>query len=140
LLAFYYRLDTFLLAIEEHAPVEWAGLQFLNVRKARAYEIKREIDAQGGLECWFQQKALEGISTDRICRGRETLPSQLADAFVITLADGKAGALSCARCLAGNAKVELQDADREDPHLLVGEVRDYLIHSRLLWRLAANKT
>ncbi len=72
LLDLSFRLDTFLLAIERHAPVEWAGRQILGVRKARAYAIQREIDEQGSLDGWFQQKALDGMAAGRIGRGLET--------------------------------------------------------------------
>jgi len=140
LLKLYFRYDAFLLAIEQHAPVEWAGRQILGVHKARAYAIQREIDDQGSLEGWFQQKALDGMAAGRIGRGRETQPSPLADAFFVNLAGGDDEAKSCARCLAGNARADLQKADRDDPNPLVCEVRDYLVHSRLLWRLDANKT
>jgi len=140
LLELYFRYDTFLMAIEELAPVEWAGERILGVRKARAYAIQREIAEHGGLDAWFCQKVLEGMSTGRIGRGRETLPSRLADAFFIALAGSQAQARSCAQCLAGNAKADLEKAYREDLNPVASEVRDYSVHSRLLWRLAANKT
>ena len=77
-------------------PSSGPAERILGVRKARAYEIQREIAEHGGLDAWFCQKVLEGISAGRIGRGRETLPSQLADAFFIALAGGEAEARSCA--------------------------------------------
>lgn len=140
LLELYFRFDAFVMAIEEHTPVEWAGERILGVRKARAYEIQREIAAHGGLDAWFCQKVLEGMSAGRIGRGRETRPSRLADAFFIALAGGQAEARSCAQCLAGNGEADLQEADRDDPDPAASEVRDYLVYSHGLWRVAVKMT
>jgi hypothetical protein len=137
LLELYYRLNTFVTAIEEKAPVEWAGVRILGVQKARAYTIQREISAHAGLEAWFCHKALDGMRRGRIRRGRETRPSQLADAFFIALAGGEAQARCCAQSLAGNSVVDLEEAARDDSDPAVTEVRNYLVHSRLLWRLCA---
>jgi hypothetical protein len=136
LLAFYYRLNTFVVATEEKAPVEWAARRFLGVRKARAYAIQREIAAHTDLEAWFRRKALDGMRRGRIGRGRATRPSRLADAFFIALAGGESAARSCARCLAGQARADLQEAAREDRDEAASEVRDYMVHSQLLWRLS----
>ena len=103
LLELYYRLNTFVMAIEEKAPVEWAAKCILGVRKRRAYTILREIDAHGNLEEWFRHQALLGMGRSRIGRGRGTRPSALADAFFIVLAGGKSEARSSIRCLAGSA-------------------------------------
>jgi hypothetical protein len=140
LLELYYRLDAFLLAIEQRAPVEWAGKRFLGVAKNRAYAIQREIDKHGGLEGWLYRKALDAMNAGRIGRGRETQPSPLADAFFIALAGGEDAARSCANCLAGNAVADLRQAHCEDPDPIASEVRDYLVHSRLVWRLGPRKT
>ena len=43
LLELYYRLNAFVMATEEKAPVEWGAERILGVRKARAYAILREI-------------------------------------------------------------------------------------------------
>jgi hypothetical protein len=138
LLELYYRLDTFVLATEEKAPVEWAAERILGVRKARAYAILREIDEHADLEAWFRQKVLTGMDRGRIGRGRQTRSSPLADAFFIALAGGMSQARSYARCLAGIARVDLQAASGDDHDEAASEVRDYLVHSRLLWRLGAN--
>jgi hypothetical protein len=135
LLEFYYRLNAFLMATEEKAPVEWAAERILGVRKRRAYAILREIGAHAGLEAWLRQKVLVGMGSGRIGRGRETRPSPLADAFFIALAGGESQARSCARCLAGAARADLQAAAGDDPDEAAAEVRDYLVHSGLLWRL-----
>ncbi len=135
LLESYYRLDTFALAIEDGAPVEWVGERILGVRKVRAYEILREIGEHASLEAWFRQRALAGMASGRIGRGRQTEPCPLADAFFITLAGGQAEAMSCVRCLAGASRADIQAADDDDHNEAVSEVRDYMVHSRLMWRL-----
>ncbi len=91
--------------------------------------------AHADLEAWFRQKVLAGMDRGRIGRGRQTRPSPLADAFFIALAGGEPEARNCARCLAGAARADLQAAARDDPDQAASEVRDYLVHSRLLWRL-----
>jgi hypothetical protein len=135
LLEFYYKLDTFLMATEEKAPVEWVAERILGVGKARAYGILHEISVHGDLEAWFCHKALAGMERGRIGRGRQTEPSPLADAFFIALAGGVAEARSCARGLAGAARADLQAAARDDDDDADTEVRDYMVHSGLLWRL-----
>jgi hypothetical protein len=131
----YYRLNIFVMAVEEKAPVPWAAERILGVRRARAYAILSEIGAQAGLEGWLRQKALAGMLCGRIGRGRETRPCALADAFFIALAGGESEARSCARCLAGAARAELGAAARDDHDEVASEVRDYLVYSGLLWRL-----
>jgi hypothetical protein len=42
---------------------------------------------------------------------------------------------SCARCLAGAARVDMQAAVRDDHDEVASEVLDYMVHSGLLWRL-----
>jgi len=135
LLELYYRLNAFVMATEEKAPVEWVAERILGVRKARAYAILREIGAHADLEAWFRQKVLVGMGRGRIGRGRQTRPSPLADAFFIALAGGESQARSCVRCLAGTARADLQAAARDDHDEAAAEVRDYMVHSRLLWRL-----
>jgi len=135
LLELYYRLNAFVMATEEKAPVEWVAERILGVRKARAYAILREIGAHADLEAWFRQKVLVGMGRGRIGRGRQTRPSPLADAFFIALAGGESQARSCVRCLAGTARADLQAAARDDHDEAASEVRDYMVHSRLLWRL-----
>ena len=135
LLELYYRLNTFVMATEEKAPVEWAAKCILGVRKRRAYAILREIGAHADLEAWLRQKVLVGMGSGRIGRGRETRPSALADAFFIALAGGESEARSCARCLAGATRADLQAAARDDHDEAASEVRDYMVHSGLLWRL-----
>jgi hypothetical protein len=135
LLELYYRLNAFVMAIEEKVPVEWAGDRILRVRKARAYAIQREIAVHTDLEGWLRWKALEGMGSGRIGRGRETRPCALADAFFIALAGGEAEARSCARCLAGASRADLQEAASDEPAEAASEVRDYMVYSGLLWRL-----
>ena len=131
----YFKLRSFVMTVEEKAPVEWAAERFLGVRKARAYAILREIAAHADPEAWLRQKVLVGMGSGRIGRGRETRPSALADAFFIALAGGESEARSCARCLAGAARADLQAAARDDHDEAASEVRDYMVHSGLLWRL-----
>ncbi len=50
LLVFYYKLNVFVMATEEKAPVKWVAERILGVRKARAYAIVREIGAHADLE------------------------------------------------------------------------------------------
>ena len=138
LLELYYRLNTFVMATEEKAPVEWAAERILGVRKTRAYAIQREIDAHADLKAWFRQKVLVGMGRGRIGRGRQTRRSPLADAFFIALAGGVPEARSCVRCLAGTSRADLQAAACDDPDEAAAEVRDYMVHSRLLWRLHAD--
>ncbi len=135
LLELYFKLNVFVMATEEKAPVEWAAKRILGVRKRRAYEILREIGANADLEGWLRQKVLAGMESGRIGRGRETTPSPLADAFFIALAGGEAEAKGCARCLAGAARVDMQAAARDDHDEAASEVLDYMVHSGLLWRL-----
>jgi hypothetical protein len=135
LLELYYRLNTFVMATEEKAPVEWAAERFLSVGETRAYAILLEIDSCGELESWFREKALVGMGRGRIGRGRQTRPSPLADAFFIALAGGVPQAMSCVQCLAGTARAELKAETGEDHDDATAEVRDYMVHSRLLWRL-----
>jgi hypothetical protein len=130
--------NVFVIATEEKAPVEWVAERILGVRKARAYAILREIDAHADLEDWLRRKVLAGMGSGRIGRGRETRPSPLADAFFIALAGGQSEARSCARCLAGAARADLQAAARDDHDEAAAEVRDYMVYSGLLWRLDAH--
>ncbi len=138
LLELYFRLNAFVMATEENAPVEWAAARLLGVRKARAYAIQREIDAHADLEAWFRQKALDGMSRGRIGRGRETQPSRLADAFFIALAGGVSDARDCGRCLIANRQADLRVTVSRDGDAAASEVRDYLVYSGLLWRLSAS--
>jgi hypothetical protein len=135
LLELYYKLNVFVMATEEKAPVEWAGQQILGLRKRRAYAILGEIGACADLEGWFRQRVLAGMQSGRIGRGRETRPSALADAFFIALAGGVSEAKGCARCLAGAARVDMQEVARDDHDEAASEVLDYMVHSGLLWRL-----
>jgi len=135
LLELYYRHNTFVMATEENAPVQWVAERILGVRKTRSYAVLREIGAHADLEAWFRRKVLVGMGRGRIGRGRETRPSPLANAFFIALAGGVAEARSCARCLAGAARADLQAAARDDDDEADAEVRDYMVHSGLLWRL-----
>jgi hypothetical protein len=137
LLEFYFRLNAFIMAIEESAPIDWAGARILGLRKTQAYAIQQEIAAQGDLEAWFRHKVLEGMSHGRIGRGRQTRSSRLADVFFIALAGGEAEARHCALCLAGNTQADLQEAAGVDPDPCAAEVRDYMVYSGLLWRLRA---
>src|SRR5260370_21592354 len=111
----------------------------LGVRKRRAYLILREIEAHADLEDWLREKVLAGMGSGRIGRGRQTEPSPLADAFFIALAGGQSQARSCARCLAGAARADLQAAAHDDDDAAAAEVRDYMGHSRLLWRRPQEK-
>jgi hypothetical protein len=135
LLTFCYKLSVFVTATEEKAPVEWAGKHILGVRKARAYAILSEIGAHDDLESWLRQKVLAGMASGRIGRGRETRPSALAEAFFIALAGGELEARSCGRCLAGATRADLQAAACREHDEASSEVRDYMVHSGLLWRL-----
>jgi hypothetical protein len=135
LLELYYKLNAFVMATEEKAPVEWAAQRILGLRKRRAYAILREIGACADLEGWFRQRALAGMQSGRIGRGRQTRPSALADAFFIALAGGVPEAKGCARCLAGAARVDMQEVARDDHDEAASEVLDYMVHSGLLWRL-----
>jgi hypothetical protein len=135
LLEYYYRLNAFVMATEERVPVEWVAKRILGVRKVRAYGILHEISVHGDLEAWFCHKALAGMKRGRIGRGRETRPCPLADAFFIALAGGESEAKSCARCLAGATRADLQAAACDNDDEAAAEVRDYMVHSRLLWRL-----
>jgi hypothetical protein len=135
LLELYYRLNVFVMATEEKAPIKWAAERILGLRKRRAYAILREIGAHADLEAWLRHRVLEGMGNGRIGRGRETRASALADAFFIALAGGEPEARSCARCLAGASRADLQAAAREDHDEAAAEVRDYMVHSGLLWRL-----
>lgn len=138
LLGLYYKLNAFVMATEEKAPVEWVAERILGVGRARAYGILHEISVHGDLEAWFCHKALAGMQRGRIGRGRQTEPSPLADAFFIALAGGVSEARSCARCLAGAARADLQEAACDDDDEATSEVRDYMVHSGLLWRLRAD--
>jgi hypothetical protein len=135
LLELYYKLNVFVTAIEENAPVEWAAEQILGLRKRRAYAILHEIRACTDLENWLRQRALAGMQSGRIRRGRETLRSPLADAFFIALAGGVPEARSCARCLAGAARADIQAAAPDDHDEAASEVHEYMVHSGLIWRL-----
>jgi hypothetical protein len=83
-LELFYRLNVLVMATEEKASVEWAAERILGVRKARAYAILRQIGAHADLEAWLRQKVLVGMGSGRIGRGRQTRPSALADAFLIS--------------------------------------------------------
>ena len=136
LLELYYKLNVFVMATEERAPIEWAAERILGLRKRRTYEILREIGAHADLEAWLRHRVLEAMGNGRIGRGRETRASALADAFFIALAGGEPEARSCAQCLAGASRADLQAAARDDDDDAAAEVRDYMVHSGLLWRLA----
>jgi hypothetical protein len=138
LLELYYRLNGVVMATEERVPIEWIAARILGVRKRRAYAIQREIAAHGDLECWFRHKALDAMRRGRIGGGRETQASRLADAFFITLAGGEAEARECARLVVGHELSELE-AVGDDRAAADAEVREYLVHSRLLWRLDRSK-
>jgi hypothetical protein len=139
LLEWYFRLNAFVMATEETVPVEWAAAHILGVRKARAYAIQREIAAHLDLEAWFRHKVLDGMSRGRIGRGRQTRPSRLADAFFIALAGGESETRRFGQWLAGNVQATMQETAHDTRDPAASEVRDYLIHSRLLWRLGANR-
>ena len=96
---------------------------------AGEHAILREIGAHADLEAWFRQKVLEAMGRGRIGRGRQTRRSRLADAFFIALAGGEAEARSCARCLAGAVRADLQEAARDDHNAAASEVRNYLVYS-----------
>src|SRR5260370_26872142 len=131
LLEYYYKLNAFVMATEEKAPFEWVAERILGVRKRRAYLILREIEAHADLEDWLREKVLAGMGSGRIGRGRQTEPSPLADAFFIALAGGGAEARSCARCLAGAARADLQAAAPHDDDDADAEGRRYQVHRGL---------
>jgi hypothetical protein len=135
LLELYYRLNSFIMALEELAPIEWAGETLLGFRRGRAYQFQREVAEHGDLEGWFRQKALAGMKRGRIHRGRATEPSRIADAFFIALAGGVPEAKSLAYRLTGNVQSDLLHTAADDRDAADAEVRDYMVHSRLLWRL-----
>jgi hypothetical protein len=138
LLELYYRMNAVVMATEERVPIEWIAERILGVRKARAYAIQREIAAHADLEAWFRWKVLDAMRRGRIGGGRSTRPSRMADAFFIALAGGEAEARNCAQSVAeqalGKLKAGCTDRDAAD-----FEVRDYLVHSRLLWRLVEDR-
>ncbi len=131
----YFRLNAFVMAIDERVPIEWIGEKLLKVRRRRAFQIHYEIAEHGDLEGWFRHKALEGMSRGRIRRGRATQSSRIADAFFIALAGGEPEAKCVAYRLAGNSQADLQPAADDERQAADAEVRDYMVHSRLLWRL-----
>jgi hypothetical protein len=135
LLELYIRLNAVVMATERRVPIEWIAERILGVRKARAYAIQREIGAHADLEAWFRKKVLDAMRRGRIGSGRGTKPSRLADAFFIALAGGEAKARKCALGIREHA-LDALPAARDVRDLADFEVRDYLVHSRLLWRLA----
>ena len=135
LLELYHKLNVFVMATEEIAPVEWAAERILGLRKRRAYAILREIGAHADLEGWLRQRVLAGMESGRIGRGRQTRRSPLADGFFIALAGGVSEAKSCARCLADAARAAMPAAVPDDHDEAASEVLDYMVHSGLLWRL-----
>jgi hypothetical protein len=138
LLELYYKMNAIVTATDERVPIEWIAERILGVRKARAYGMQREIAAHPDLKTWFQQKVLHAMARGRISGGREARPSRMADAFFIALAGGEAEARKCALRLAEHPLDEPRVA-RNGRELVDFEVRDYLVHSRLLWRLNADK-
>jgi len=135
LLEAYYRLNVFVLALEEMAPHEWAGERILGLRRNRMYKIQHEIAEYADLEAWFRRKALEGMTRGRIHRGRVTQPSMMANAFFIALAGGVPQARALAHQVAGNSRADLVYAADDDRKAADSEVRDFIVHSRLLWRI-----
>ncbi len=135
LLELYYRLNAFIMALEELAPIEWAGETLLGFRRRRAYQVQRELAEHGDLEDWFRHKVLAGMKRGRIHRGRATEPSRTADAFFIALAGGVPEAKSLAYRLSGNVQTDLLPDALGERDAAEAEVRDYMVHSRLLWRL-----
>jgi hypothetical protein len=75
------------------------------------------------------------MASRRIGRGRQTRPSPLADAFFIALAGVETEAKSSVRSLAGASRADLPAADPDEPDEATREVRDYMVHARLLCRL-----
>jgi hypothetical protein len=138
LLELYYRMNAVVMATEERVPIEWIAERILGVRKARAYAIHREIAGHGDLEAWFGRKVLDAIRRGQIGGGRSTRPSRMADAFFIALAGGEAEPRNWPQRVAqhglGELKAGYTDRDAAD-----FEVRDYLVHSRLLWRLVEDR-
>jgi hypothetical protein len=137
LLELYYRQNAFIMALEELAPIEWAGEALLGFRRGRAYQVQREVAEHGDLEGWFRHKVLTGMKRGRIHRGRATDPSRTADAFFIALAGGVPETKSLAYRLSGNVQTDVLQADSNERDAAEAEVRDYMVHSRLLWRLFA---
>ena len=135
LLEFYYRLKVFVIATEEKAPIEWAAKCILGVRKRGPTQSCARSTRHADLKAWLCHKVLMGMGSGRIGRGRETQPCALADAFFIALAGGESEARSCAQCLAGATRADLQAADSDDHDEAASEVRDYMVYSGLLWRL-----
>jgi hypothetical protein len=89
------------------ATKEWAGAEFLKVKKTRAHEIYDEMDDIGGPLGWFREAYSIGIKRKTMLRGRETQKSTLADVFFCALDSGCVDVLKRLEESAGNKTVDL---------------------------------
>jgi hypothetical protein len=160
LMAEFYKRYAFALAIVDNAPVEWAGNIFLNVGKARSYEVRDQLRHDGVYNpwIWFRDEVMKAMRQGKIARGWDTVKSPLADAFFTLLAGGRAEVKQIRLRYARQAEATVEGARRADEFLAAQngmaqpgsqrnfrlakslepyqiEVNDYLVHSHLLWRM-----
>jgi hypothetical protein len=129
-------MNAAVMATEDRVPVEWVAERILGVGRTRAFELLSEIAKYPAPGDWFRQKVLDAMVRRRIGRGRQTRRSALADAFFIALAGGEVEARICAVTLIRRSHDEWNAAKSTDREIIDREVCDYLVQSRLLWRLA----
>jgi hypothetical protein len=120
--------------------VEDAGSIYLEAARAKSYKVYNELLSQEEDEnltrpmSWLRSAVTLGIREGRIRRGRETESGPWANAFFLALAGGS-----------GRAANFMGEADASGPVIDIRqipckqqidkEIRDYLIHSHLWWRL-----
>jgi hypothetical protein len=127
----YYLRAMFATALEHGTTVEWAGTWILAVGKTRAYQVRDEVNSDP--LAWFQEKAIEGMRSGQIGRGRETQSSREANAFFVALAGGKEGLDQIKGRIGFRRQLDLESALKDMIDEVHREVLDYLVHSNLLW-------
>lgn len=91
LLGEYLRRQAFWWAVEQFGcPPGFAGAALLGgVSKRRVQQVLAELDEAGGPYRWFVLRAIEGLKSGKIARGRATAFCAIADQFFNCLAGGE---------------------------------------------------
>lgn len=88
LLEKFYRRRSFLTAVNQDVPVEWAGELYLGVKIRQATTVLGELREAGSAWRWFATIAEADIIAGRIHQGQHTRYSDLADVFFSRLGEG----------------------------------------------------
>jgi hypothetical protein len=133
LLGDYQRRMAFWRAVKEMGtPIEFAGRELLGLTRGRADEILKEMPH--GPLFWFYLQFVEGLAKRSILGARETLRSNVADAFYRELAGGRNGLGSLRETMGCQSVIRLREVLKNpfyDKDIVGMEIICYSVHAGL---------